>query len=70
MKHPTALLGFEFMREDELDRCVTVLKLRATRERIREREMRCEDRKAFGGTRAEKKPPDRILELRRADTRP
>ena len=66
----TAASGIECMREDEFDRCVTVLKLRATRERIREREMRCEGRKAFGGTPAEKKPLDRILELRRADARP
>jgi hypothetical protein len=38
------------MREDELDRCVTVLKLRATRERIRAREGHSEGRKEFGGS--------------------
>ncbi len=45
------------MREDELDRSVTVFKLRAARERIRAREGRCETRKAFGDTPAEKKAP-------------
>jgi len=55
------------VREDEFDRCVTDLKLRAARERIREREEGCEGYKAFRGMRAEKKPLDRILELRRAD---
>jgi hypothetical protein len=58
------------MREDEFDRCVTVFKLRTARERIRAREERCEGRKAFGGMPAEKKPLDRILELRRADAKP
>ena len=38
------------MREDELDRCVTVFKLRAVRERIRAREGCGEGRKEFGGT--------------------
>ena len=59
------------MRENEFDRCVTDLGLRAARERIRERirerEERCEGQMAFGGMAAEKKPLDRILELRRAD---
>ena len=55
------------MREDEFDRCVTDLGLRAARERIREREERCEGQMAFSGMAAEKKPLDRILELRRAD---
>ena len=54
-------------REDEFDRCVTALGLRSARERIREREERCEGQKAFSGMPAEKKPLDRILELRRAD---
>ena len=56
-------------REDEFDRCVTDLGLRAARERIREREERCEGQMAFSGMAAEKKPLDRILELRRADAR-
>jgi hypothetical protein len=38
------------MREDELDRCVSAFKLRAARERIREREGRCEVRRASGHT--------------------
>jgi DNA invertase Pin-like site-specific DNA recombinase len=50
----------------EFDRCVTVLKLRAARDRIRAREGRCEGRRAFGANPAEKKVLDRILELRRA----
>jgi len=55
------------MREDEFDRSVTYLSLRTTRERIRAREEGCEGHKAFRGMRAEKKPLDRILELRRTD---
>ena len=51
-------------REDEFDRCVTDLGLRAARERIREREVRCEGQNVFSGMAAEKKPLDRILELR------
>jgi hypothetical protein len=55
-------------REDEFDRCVTDLKLRAARERIRAREERGEGQRAFGGSPpAGKKPLDRILDLRRAD---
>ena len=55
------------VREDEFDRCVTDLKLRAARERIRAREERREGHTASSGSPAEKRPLDRILELRRAD---
>lgn len=50
----------------EFDRCVTVLKLRAARERIRENGVRCEGRKPFGASPAEERALERILELRRA----
>ena len=50
----------------EFDRCVTVLKLRAARDRVRAREGRCEGRKAFGTSPAEEKVLERILALRRA----
>jgi DNA invertase Pin-like site-specific DNA recombinase len=49
----------------EFDRRVTVLKLRAARERIRRRDGRCEGRKPFGATPAEEVVLDRILKLRR-----
>lgn len=50
----------------EFDRCVTVLKLRAARDRIRTRTGRCEGRKPFGVSPSEEKALKRILELRRA----
>ncbi len=49
----------------EFDRRVTVLKLRAARERIRRATGRCEGRKPFGDTPGEKSALDRILALRR-----
>jgi DNA invertase Pin-like site-specific DNA recombinase len=49
----------------EFDRRVTVLKLRAARERIRRRDGRCEGRKPFGATPAEEAILGRILKLRR-----
>jgi DNA invertase Pin-like site-specific DNA recombinase len=49
----------------EFDRRVTVLKLRAARERVRRRDGRCEGRKPFGATPAEEVVLDRILKLRR-----
>jgi hypothetical protein len=55
------------VREDEFDRCVTDLKLRAARERISAREERAEGARALGASLAGKKPLNRILELRRAD---
>ncbi len=51
----------------EFDRCVTVLKLRAARERIRARDGRCEGRKAFGANPAEEQALERILSLRRGN---
>jgi hypothetical protein len=54
------------VREDEFDRRVMDLKLRAARERIREREERGEGPLASSGSPAEKEPLDRILEFRRA----
>ena len=53
------------MREDEFDRCVTDLKLRAARERIRERDERCDARRVLEWMPPEKKSLDRILDLRR-----
>ena len=49
----------------EFDRRVTVLKLRAARERVRRRDGKCEGRKFFGETPAEKVALARILQLRR-----
>lgn len=49
----------------EFDRRVTVLKLRAARERVRRRDGHCEGRKGFGATPAEEAILDRILKLRR-----
>lgn len=49
----------------EFDRRVTVLKLRAARERIRRREGRCEGRKPFGTRPGEAKTIARIRELHR-----
>ena len=66
-RHGLCFFGLMLVREDEFDRCVTDLKLRAARERIRAREERGEGHRAFGGLPAGKKPLDRILELRRAD---
>ena len=49
----------------EFDRRVTVLKLRAARERIRGRGKRCEGRKPFGSRSGEREALDRIRELYR-----
>lgn len=49
----------------EFDRRVTVLKLRAARERIRKRSGRCEGRKPFGTRPGEAAVIDRIRELHR-----
>lgn len=49
----------------EFDRRVTVLKLRAARERIRGRGKRCEGRKPFGARPSERDALDRIRELYR-----
>jgi DNA invertase Pin-like site-specific DNA recombinase len=49
----------------EFDRRVTVLKLRAARERVRRRDGHCEGRKGFGATPAEEAVLKRILALRR-----
>jgi DNA invertase Pin-like site-specific DNA recombinase len=49
----------------EFDRRVTVLKLRAARERIRGRGKRCEGRKPFGSRPGEQHALDRIRELYR-----
>lgn len=49
----------------EFDRRVTVLKLRAARDRIRSRGQRCEGRKPFGTRPGEEETLARILELRR-----
>jgi DNA invertase Pin-like site-specific DNA recombinase len=49
----------------EFDRRVTVLKLRAARDRVRRRDGKCEGRKFFGATPAEKVALARILKLRR-----
>jgi len=49
----------------EFDKSVTVLKLRAARERIRRREGRCEGRKPFGTRAGEAETIERIRELRR-----
>lgn len=49
----------------EFDRRVTVLKLRAARERIRGRGKRCEGRKPFGSRPGEQQALDRIRELYR-----
>jgi DNA invertase Pin-like site-specific DNA recombinase len=49
----------------EFDRRVTVLKLRAARERIRGRGKRCEGRKPFGSRPGEQQAIDRIRELYR-----
>jgi hypothetical protein len=56
------------IREDEFDRCVEEHKLRDARERIRERDERINARRVLDWTLREKKPLDRILELRRVDT--
>lgn len=49
----------------EFDRRVTVLKLRAARDRVRRRDGRCEGRKPFGTTPGEEVVLGRILKLRR-----
>jgi DNA invertase Pin-like site-specific DNA recombinase len=49
----------------QFDKSVTVLKLRAARERIRRREGRCEGRKPFGTRPAEFAALERIRHLRR-----
>lgn len=49
----------------QFDKSVTVLKLRAARERIRRREGRCEGRKPFGARPAEAATLKRIQQLRR-----
>jgi DNA invertase Pin-like site-specific DNA recombinase len=49
----------------EFDRRVTVLKLRAARERIRRRGQRCEGRKPFGSRPGEQAAIERIRELHR-----
>jgi DNA invertase Pin-like site-specific DNA recombinase len=49
----------------EFDRRVTVLKLRAARERIRRRGQRCEGRKPFGSKPGEAQAVERIRELHR-----
>jgi DNA invertase Pin-like site-specific DNA recombinase len=49
----------------EFDRRVTVLKLRAARDRIRSRGQRCEGRKPFGTRPGEQQAIDRIRELYR-----
>lgn len=49
----------------EFDRRVTVLKLRAARERIRRRGQRCEGRKPFGSRPTEQAAIDRIRDLHR-----
>ena len=49
----------------EFDRRVTVLKLRAARDRIRGRGRRCEGRKPFGARTGERDALDRIRELHR-----
>jgi hypothetical protein len=49
----------------EFDRRVTVLKLRAARERLRGRGKRCEGRKPFGSRPGEQKSLARIRELHR-----
>lgn len=49
----------------QFDKSVTVLKLRAARERIRRREGRCEGRKPFGSRPAEAAALERIRQLRR-----
>lgn len=49
----------------EFDRRVTVLKLRAARERIRRRGQRCEGRKPFGSRPGEAQAVERIRELHR-----
>jgi DNA invertase Pin-like site-specific DNA recombinase len=49
----------------QFDKSVTVLKLRAARERIRRREGRCEGRKPFGSRPAEAAALARIRQLRR-----
>lgn len=49
----------------EFDKSVTVLKLRAARDRIRGRSGRCEGRKPFGSKPNEAKTLDRIKQLRR-----
>lgn len=49
----------------EFDRRVTVLKLRAARDRIRSRGQRCEGRKPFGSRPGEQQALDRIRELYR-----
>jgi DNA invertase Pin-like site-specific DNA recombinase len=49
----------------QFDKSVTVLKLRAARDRKRRREGRCEGRKPFGARPAEAQVLDRIRALRR-----
>ena len=49
----------------QFDKSVTVLKLRAARERIRRREGRCEGRKPFGSRPAEGAALERMKQLRR-----
>lgn len=53
----------------EFEKDVLVLKLRAARERKRRRDGRCEGRKPFGYTPAERGIVDRIFELRRKPRR-
>src|SRR6478752_67734 len=49
----------------QFDKSVTVLKLRAARERVRRREGRCEGRKPFGSRPAETAAVERIRHLRK-----
>jgi len=53
----------------EFDKSVTVLKLRAARERIRRRQGRCEGRKPFGSYPGEAETLQRIRQLRRKPPR-
>lgn len=51
----------------EFDRCVTILKLRAARERIRATGAHCEGTKPFGTLPSERAALARILDMRRAN---
>ena len=63
--NPTAKLIRQILAAvAEFDRCVVVLKLRGARQRIKERDGKCEGRKQFGGKDGEKDILDRMIALR------
>jgi DNA invertase Pin-like site-specific DNA recombinase len=63
--NPTAKLIRQILAAvAEFDRCVVVLKLRGARQRIKERDGKCEGRRAFGEKDGEKPILDRMILLR------